>query len=54
MIDGDLLYSLNLDFFKLPNGQLFDAVKRPAVGEPEDAEPRLKRGFVYRVFAGRR
>jgi hypothetical protein len=54
VIDGNLLHSLNFNFFKLPNGQLLDAIKGPAVGEREDAEPCLKRGFVYRVFAVRR
>lgn len=54
VIDGNLLYSLNFNFFELPNGQLLDAIKGPAVGERENAQPCLKRGFVYRVFAVRR
>ena len=54
VIDGNLLYSLDLNFFELPNGQLLDAVKGPAVRELENAEPCLERGFVDRVFAVRR
>lgn len=49
MVDGDLLNRVDLNFFELPHGQLFDAVKAPAVGELENAEPCLKRSLVDRV-----
>lgn len=54
MIYSDLLNRLDFDLFELQNGQLFDVVKGPAVGELENAEPCLKRGFVHRVFTVRR
>lgn len=54
MIDRDFLDSLDLNLFELANGQFLDAVKGPAVGEPENAEPCLERSFVHRIFPMRR
>ena len=53
VIDGDLLNGLDLDFFELTDGQLLDVVKGPAIGELENAQPRLEWGLVDRVFAVR-
>jgi len=50
VVDGDLLYRLDLDFFKFTNSQLLDVVKRPAIGKLENAQPGLERGIVDRVF----
>lgn len=54
MIYRDLVDGLDFNFLELPNCQLLDTVKGPAVGELENAEPCLKGRFVHRVFTARR